>query len=205
MYIQFYTEELSAEAALRELLPRILGSEIDFDIHVFQGKTDLLDKLPMRLHALANWMPNDWRIVVVVDRDDDDCLLLKQHLNQIAADAGLTLRNTSVTSQPFQVINRIAVEELEAWFFGDIPALRAAYPRLSDSLGERRQYRDPDAITGGTWEALERELQRMGYHKGGLQKIVLARDVARYMIPERNRSRSFQTFYSALKEIICIE
>jgi hypothetical protein len=26
MYIQFYTEELSAEAALRELLPRIRGA-----------------------------------------------------------------------------------------------------------------------------------------------------------------------------------
>jgi hypothetical protein len=32
-------------------------------------------------------------------------------------------------------LNRIAVEELEAWFFGDIEALRAVYPKLSATLG----------------------------------------------------------------------
>lgn len=87
-------------------------------------------------------------------------------------------------------MNRIAIEELEAWFFGDIQALRAAYPRLSANLGQRERYRDPDAIPGGTWECLERELRQVGYHKGGLQKIALARDVARHMQPERNRSQS---------------
>lgn len=201
MFIQFYTEELSAEAALRLLLPRILGNEVDFDIQVFQGKSDLLNNLPNRLRGLITWMPNDWRVVVVVDRDDDDCLALKEQLNQIATDAGLTVRGTCAEGQHFQVLNRIAVEELEAWFFGDVPALCAAYPRLNANLGQREPYRDPDAISGGTWERLERELQQVGYHKGGLQKIALAREVTRHMQPERNRSRSFQTFYQGLKEL----
>jgi hypothetical protein len=200
MYIQFYTEELSAEAALRALLPRILGDAVDFDIQVFQGKSNLLENLPARLRALATWLPDDWRVVVLVDRDDDDCVALKQQLNQMAAEAGLVLRGTADPS--FQILNRIAIEELEAWFFGDVPALRAAYPRLSASLGQRERYRDPDAIPGGTWECLERELQRGGYHKGGLQKIALARAVAAQMEPSRNRSRSFQTFYRGLRELV---
>lgn len=202
MHIQFYTEERSAEAALHELLPRILGDDIAFDTQVFQGKKDLLNNLPARLRGLATWIPEDWCVVVLVDRDDDDCLILKQQLNTIAQGAGLAIRMTRREGQRIQVLNRIAVEELESWFFGDIPALCAAYPRLSRNLSERRSYRDPDAIAGGTWECLERELQRMGYYRGGLQKITLARDVARHMDPERNCSRSFQTFYRGLKELI---
>jgi hypothetical protein len=202
MYIQFFTEELSAEAAVRGLAPLLLGDAVDFDVQVFQGKTDLLNNLPTRLRALASWIPDDWRVVVLVDRDDDDCVQLKQQLNQIAADAGLTLRGASVEGRPIQVLNRIAVEELEAWFFGDIEALRAVYPRLSPTLGQREGYRDSDAIAGGTWERLEHELQQAGYHKGGLPKITVARAVASHMEPTRNRSRSFQTFYQGLRELI---
>lgn len=202
MYIQFYTEEPSAEAAVRVLAPAILGESIDFDVQVFQGKTNLLDNLPARLRALAGWIPEDWRVVVLVDRDDDDCKALKQRLNQMAAEAGLLVRDAKLEGQPVQILNRIAIEELEAWFFGDVEALRAVYPRLSATLGRRERYRDPDAIAGGTWERLEHELQQAGYHKGGLPKIAVARDVARHMDPQRNRSRSFQTFYRGLLELI---
>jgi len=202
MYIQFYTEEPSAEAAIRILAPAILGDAVDFDVQVFQGKTDLLVNLPARLRALATWIPEDWRVVVLVDRDDDNCLALKQQLNRIALDAGLVLRNANVEGQPFQILNRIAVEELEAWFFGDIEALRAVYPKLSATLGRRESYRNPDAILGGTWERLEHELQQAGYHKGGLPKITVARSVAQQMEPSRNRSQSFQTFCRGLLKLI---
>lgn len=202
MYIQFYTEELSAEAAIRALAPILLGKSIEFDVQVFQGKKDLLGNLQARLRALAGWIPADWRVVVLVDRDDDDCKALKQQLNQIAQAAELALPNSPRKGQPFQVLNRIAIEELEAWFFGDVDALRMVYPRLSPTLAERERYRDPDAIAGGTWERLEFELKKAGYHKGGLPKIALAREVARHMDPRRNRSQSFQAFYSGLLELI---
>ena len=52
------------------------------------------------------------------------------------------------------------IEELEAWFFGDIAAIHAVYPRVSIHLGSRANFRDPDAIPGGTWEALERVFKR---------------------------------------------
>jgi hypothetical protein len=60
----------------------------------------------------------------------------------------------------------LAIEELEAWFFGDMDAVRALYPRVPETLEQRAGFRDPDAIRGGTWEALERILQRAGYFAG---------------------------------------
>jgi len=33
-------------------------------------------------------------------------------------------------SSNFQVLNRLAVEELESWFLGDVEALHAAYPHV---------------------------------------------------------------------------
>lgn len=51
MHIEFLVEEFSAQAALQNLLPKILSAEITFDIHAFRGKDDLLGKLPARLQG----------------------------------------------------------------------------------------------------------------------------------------------------------
>ncbi len=91
---------------------------------------------------------------------------------------------------------------MEAWFFGDIEALRGAYPRVSKSLQYQRKYRDPDAIKGGTAEALERLLIRTGYYTGKLPKIEVAQNIGPYMDPNRNRSKSFQVFVEGLKACI---
>jgi hypothetical protein len=104
--------------------------------------------------------------------------------------------------QNFQVLNRIAIEELEAWFFGDIDALIHACPGISPNLGSQAKYRDPDMITGGTWEALEKVLQRAGHHKGGLEKTRAAREISQYMNPSKNRSKSFQIFYDGLLQLM---
>jgi len=93
------------------------------------------------------------------------------------------------------------VEELEAWFFGDVLAIHQAYPRVSPALAKKSAYRDPDAIKGGTWEAMERELKMAGYFKSGLAKIKAARAISANMVPSRNRSRSFQVFLSGLLDI----
>jgi len=96
----------------------------------------------------------------------------------------------------------LAIEELEAWFFADIEALNAAYPRVSPTFGQRAKYRNPDAITGGTWEALERLLQRLNHFPEGLPKITVAREVSEHMDPTRNCSRSFQVFRQGLMDLI---
>lgn len=198
MHLEILVEEPSAEAALLHLVPKILPG-ISHRIFPHQGKHHLLRVLPNRLRGYARWLPPDWRVVVVVDADRDDCRQLKRRLEEIAASSGLTTR--SVRAGRIQVLNRIAVEELEAWFFGDTVALCTAYPNVPSTLAQRAGYRNPDAIRGGTCEALERELKRAGYHQGGLAKIEAARSIAAHMEPGRNRSRSFQTFRSGLQAV----
>lgn len=188
------------EAFLRALLPRLLPQGRTFEVHAFQGKGDLMDKLGARLRGYAAWLPADWRIVVVVDRDDDDCLDLKQRLEAATQRAGL--RSRSRAGESWQLVNRIAIEELEAWYFGDWPAVRAAYPRLPATIPNQQRYRDADAIAGGTWETFERILQRHGYFKGGLRKIEAARILGGVVAAQRNRSASFCRFRDAVLEAV---
>ncbi|MGH8884162.1 MAG: DUF4276 family protein [Egibacteraceae bacterium] len=130
----------------------------------------------------------DTRIVVLIDEDRQDCAQLKARLDEAAAKAGLITKSVAGPGEPFAVLNRLAVEELEAWFFGDCVALRAAYPGVPTNLEYRAPYRHPDRIAGGTWERLERVLQDAGYHRGGLQKVGAATAVAVHMDPARNTS-----------------
>jgi hypothetical protein len=200
-FIEFFVEEPSAEAALRILVPKILGiAETSFDVHAFAGCDDLLARLPDRLSGYARWLPDDWRIVILLDEDRQDCRARKRRVEAIVRSAGLRARSAGRGAVP-QVLTRLAIEELEAWYFGDIEALRAAYPRVSGGLQRKAAFRNPDAVRGGTWESLERVLQRAGYHEGGLAKIRLAREVAPHMDPSRNRSRSFQVFRDGLRAL----
>ena len=157
------------EAALRLLLPKVLR-EVSFEVYPYQCKDELLARLPGRLRGYASWIPSTWRIVVVVDRDDDNSDNLKARLEKMAADAGLATRSAANT-KPYVVVNRLAVEELEAWYFGDWKAVRAAYPRAPATINEKAKYRYPDDIKGGTWEAFERVLQSVGYFSGGSEPV----------------------------------
>lgn len=197
MHIELLLEEPSAEAFFRGFLPRILPDGVTWNLIVFQGKSDLLSNLGKRLKGYRSWLPEDWRIVVLVDEDRQDCKQLKRKLNAAAGAAGLASRSAPANGR-FQVLNRIAVEELEAWFLGDPAALIAAYPGVSPNFASKVAYRDPDAIRGGTWEAAERLLQRAGYFPGGLGKIELARMMGERLDPVRNNSRSFHCFVDGL-------
>ena len=200
-HLEVLVEEPSMEAFLRALLPRLLPHDRSFEVHPFQGKTDLMEKLQARLRAYAQWLPEDWRIVVVVDRDDDDCESLKERLEVIASNAGLVTRSRAGRRR-WQLVNRIAIEELEAWYFGDWPAVCTAYPKVSPDVPHKAGYRDSDAILGGTWEAFERVLQRHGYFKTGLPKVGAARTIGGLLDAGRSRSRSFTKFRDAIAEAI---
>ena len=199
-YLEILVEEPSMEAFLHELLPRLFPKDCPFfQIRVFQGKSDLLNKLQARLKGYAHWPSNYGRIVVVVDCDDDDCHKLKQQLESAATAAGLRTRS-GAGGASWQVVNRIAIEELEAWYFGDWEAVRGAYPKVSPTVPNQAKYRDPDAIKGGTWEAFERLLTQKGYFKNGLRKVEAARTIAAHINPACNRSHSFVKFRDALIE-----
>lgn len=198
-HLEILVEEPSMEAFLRKILPPMLGETTSFQIYPSQCKDDLLAKLPDRLQGYANWLPEDWRIIVVVDRDDDCCQELKYKLEQISKAAKLDTR-TITGEKPWQIVNRIAIEELEAWYFGDWDAVRNAYPRVRKNTPDKASFRSPDAITGGTWEAFERILQRARYFKNGLRKIEAAKMIGQEMNAQRNTSHSFQVFRNALLE-----
>jgi hypothetical protein len=187
------------EVFLRGLLPRLLG-DLPFDIHPFQDKGDMLSKLSDRLRGYAAWLPETHRLVIIVDRDLDDCQELKRQLETYALDADLATRSHPRGGR-FTVINRIAIEELEAWYFGDWQAVRAAYPRVPETVDRRARFRDPDRIQGGTWEAFEQVLQRAGYFKTGLRKREAARAIAPHLDDVHNRSHSFQVFREAVLEL----
>ena len=187
------------EAFLRTVLPRMLPDGPTFEIRAFGGKTDLLGKLDQRLRAYRQWLPADWRLVVMVDRDNDDCHELKAQLEASATNAGLRTRSQTGTSA-WQLVNRVVIEELEAWYFGDWDAVRAAYPRVNPGVPRRSGYRDPDDIGGGTWEAFERILKRHGYFTTGLRKIEAAQTIAAHIAVDQNRSRSFARFRDAIAE-----
>lgn len=200
-HLELLVEEPSMEAFLRALLPRLLPADRTFEVHPFQGKDDLMGKLQDRLRGYAQWLPKDWRVVVVVDRDDSDCEALKQRLESVATEAGLRTRS-SAAAAPWQLVNRIAIEELESWYFGDWQAVRSAFPRVSPTIPNKASYRDPDAIRGGTWEAFERVLQRSGYFKTGLRKVEAARAIGAHVDAGRSRSRSFASFHEAIAEAV---
>lgn len=199
MHLEVLVEEPSAEAALTNVLPKLLPPNAEFVIHVFRGRGDLLRKLPARLAGYRRWLPSDWHVVVLTDRDASDCLSLKCELDDAAVWAGLVPRSHAPAGARFHVLNRIAIEELEAWFFGDVVALRAAYPRVPESLDRRKAYRDPDAIRGGTKERLARVL---GYGRDTYPEIAVARAVSEHMVPERNRSHSFQVFAAGIAALV---
>jgi hypothetical protein len=181
--LEILLEEESAERALRVLVPKIVGRERAKAVafRKFRGKYALKKDLPVILKGYAARLKG---------------AALKQKLEQIALEAGLITRSMATAAKPFQILNRIAIEELEAWYFGDIRALCEAYPKVEEHLGRLKEI-EPDSISN-TAEALKKVFEK-AYRKRNPSKIEVAERVAQHMQPERNRSRSFKVFCEGLK------
>jgi len=203
MQIEVLVEEPSAEAALKKLLPKILG-RTRARIRNLGSKSQLLRKLPSRLAAYRNRIAKgeDLRVVVLVDRDNDDCMALKANLEAMASRSGLLTKSAPGRGGSFHVVNRIAVEELEAWFIGDPEALRAAFTSLPRINPRKGIFRNPDNIRGGTWESLHRFFRSHGIYRSSYPKIEAARKIAEKLSPDRNNSVSFQAFRRGLESLI---
>ena len=130
--LEVLVEEPSAEEALRNLLPRLVRGRARAKVIDLGSKHKLLKVLDARLRAYRRRVDSgeDIRLVVLVDRDADDCECLKARLEQAAAKAGLPTKTQPDDRGVFVVVNRVVVEELESWFIGDSAALRAAFGRV---------------------------------------------------------------------------
>lgn len=114
------TEEESMEVTLRAILPKLGLQPQDYQIVAFQGKSDLEASLVRRVRA---WRDPRARFLVLRDNDNGNCAQRKARLQGFLQQSG--------SSRPAKV--RIIMQGLEAWFLGDVAALRAAGLLAADS------------------------------------------------------------------------
>ena len=134
----FFLEEPSARKFLVGFLPEVGFQQWEYEFQrPYEGKQDLLKHFTDDLRDWRN--PND-QFLVLVDQDMDDCQRLKE--GDIHAKAW-----KKCCKQAERMRVRIACWELEAWYLGDISALRCAYPDAPDSAWKKiRQEENPDGV-----------------------------------------------------------
>jgi hypothetical protein len=175
----FLLEEHSMKVLLDGLLPRLLPNS-QFLCVPHEGKQDLEKSIPRKLRA---WDEPGVRFVVVRDNDGSDCEDLKRRLVALCASA-----------RPTGYLVRIAVQELEAWYIGQLDGVAQAFEDPSiERLSAKARYRDPDAVARPS-EEMKRVAPRF-------QKVSGARLMARFLSADTNRSRSFHVFVSGLQRL----
>ena len=213
MHFEFLIEDSSGEELLKSLLSKLLGSENQthsWRVHSYRGigripkglkqggdpsKRILLDQLPRLLRGYGN-TPGINAVVVVLDSDRRDCRDLLSEL--------LALRNACNPAP--NTLFRIAIEEMEAWYFGDQQAILQAYPRAKQEVFSRYSQ---DSVCG-TWELLadaiypggNAAIQKIGWPLPGQVKSEWAKNIGPNMNPERNVSPSFCKLRDGLRRLI---
>ena len=197
MHVEIVVEEPSAKAMLEQLMPWFLLEGDTFHCVPHRGKDQLLLELPRRLKSYANRMlyEPDLRVIILMDADQD-CRKAKQQLEKIVTESGLLSRTSTPVGEPFKLITRLAISELEAWFLGDREAISTAYPRVHNNHFKGI----PSASDGllDTWETLHRVLQKGGYYSSKYLKVEVAERIASCLDPARNTSASFRYFCAGL-------
>ncbi len=190
------------ELFLRTVAPKLLAGQTTFNIINYQGKSRMLAELPNRLRAYRKRMDReDIRLVILIDKDNADCAELKRTLEEFARNADIPTKAHPSPQQSYSAITRIVIHELEAWYFGDVQALRAAFPGVPASLAAQQPYREPDAIQNA-WESLHRLLQRHGRMGKTFPKQRVACTLAPFMKIDENTSKSFIHFISGVRALI---
>ena len=213
MHIEILVEDSSGERLLQVLLPQLLGPQGEphtWRLHAYKGigripqglvtkadpaKRILLEQLPKLLRGYGK-TPGIDAVVIVLDTDKRDCSAFLAELKAVAI-ACNPVPNT---------LFRLAIEEMEAWYFGDQDALLAAYPRAKrEVLGKYVQ----DSACG-TWEMLadavhsggSAALKKAGWPLPGQMKHEWAAKIGPLMDVERNISPSFGKLKDGLRRLI---
>ncbi len=214
MHFEILVEDQSGKYALDILIPRIIGGAHSFIIHPYKGigripkkirnaddasKRILLDNLPKLLKGYGKTFAGyrNYRAAVILVCDlDDKCL--KIFRNEL-----FTILNECNPKPETRFC--IAIEEGEAWFLGDLDAVKAAYPKVKDAV--LNSYEN-DSICG-TWEKLAdavykggaSALSAKGWQAVGAEKSKWAKEISPHLTVETNRSPSFQYFRRKLREL----
>jgi Domain of unknown function (DUF4276) len=203
MTIHLLVEGPSEQEFLEQWAPRLL-KEQQIRIHPHQGKgaiprpmaynrasrlRGLLDLLPAKLLGFAESLNHQTDgVLILVDADNDRPLDLAQRISAIAKACAPTLR----------IGICIAVEEMEAFYLGDLRALQIAYPGAD--MRAARHY-VPDSIVG-TWELFGSVIG-----DGGGNKVAWAEAMGPYVTtkPAESRSPSFRILISELEKLSSID
>lgn len=180
----FLLEERSAKECLKNITDRLLsesGKEFCVRFISFDGKSDLDRNLEAKI---KNWVMPETDFVVVRDQDAGDCVKIKNALKEKCRKA----------NRPDTLI-RIACHELEAFYLGDIDAVRKAFPSCKISAGKKK-FRDPDKLGSPSDEL--KNLTDDEY-----EKIKGSREIAPYLkLDGSNRSKSFNNLISGIRKLI---
>jgi len=209
MHFEFLIEDQSGKKAMEILAPKLLKDGNTFKIHSYKGighipkglkpksnasKRQLLDQIPRLLRGYGK-VPNCGIIIVICDLDDKNKQIFLKELNDI-----LDTCNPKPTAYFC-----LAIEEFEAWYLGDLPAVRFAYPKAKESVLTRYK---SDSICG-TWELLadavytggQSALSKRGWQGIGKQKSVWAEAISPHMDVEKNISPSFNHMRSLVQSV----
>lgn len=215
MHFEILVEDQSGKMALDLLVPSIIGADHSFVVHPYKGigripksmrstkdaaKRILLDNLPKLLKGygktFAGYPANFPAAVVLVCDLDDKCLkAFRKELHKILDSCKPAPRTCFC----------LAIEEGEAWFLGDLAAVKAAYPKAKNAVLEAYE---SDSICG-TWETLAEAvfpggaaaLSAQGIFAVGAEKARWSREIVPHMNVEENCSPSFCYFRSKLREL----
>lgn len=215
MHFEILVEDQSGQRALDILVPKIIGADHTYNIHPYKGigripknlgtnnnanKRILLDQLPRLLRGYGNAFSNypaecPAAVILVCDLDGKCLKSFRQELVDIL---------DSCNPQP-KTRFCIAIEEGEAWFLGDVQAIKAAYPRAKDAV--LNKYMN-DSICG-TWERLAdavypggaAALASKGWQAVGIEKSQWSEQISPHMDISNNASPSFVYFRQKLLEL----
>jgi hypothetical protein len=211
MHFEILVEDFSGKKALDILIPKIIGDSHTFKVHPYKGvghipksmkntqdasKRLLLDNLPKLLKGYGKSFRNYAAAIFVVCDLDEKCLkAFRQEL--------LNILNACHPKPTARFC--IAIEEGEAWFLGDISAVKKAYPRAKDAI--LLTYSN-DSICG-TWELLANAiypggataLSKAGYQTVGMEKSKWAEAITPHMEIGNNKSPSFNYFLRKMQEL----
>ncbi|MFZ1241628.1 MAG: hypothetical protein WAV66_20055 [Anaerolineae bacterium] len=215
MHFEILVEDQSGKKALDILVPKILGNGHTLAVHSYKGvghiprdmrdvddasKRILLDNLPKLLKGYGRTFdgyPTDYPAAVILVCDlDNKCLrAFRQEL--------LSILNACNPKPVTRFC--IAIEEGEAWFLGDLNAIKNAYPKAKEVI--LNSYIN-DSICG-TWEKLAdavypggaQNLSTRGWQVVGSEKSRWATEIPPHMNITRNMSPSFCYFRAKLQEL----
>jgi hypothetical protein len=219
MHFEIFVEDQSGKKMLDILVPKIIGDDHTFNVHPYKGigripknlsahsdagKRILLEQLPRLVRGygktFASYPANYPAAVILICDLDDKCLKeFRQELFDIL---------NACERRP-ETRFCIAIEEGEAWFLGDMPAVKSAYPKAKDVV--LNGYVN-DSICG-TWEKLAdavfpggaSKLSAKGWQAVGKEKSVWAEKIAPLMDVDKNASPSFNYFRTKILELAGIQ